>query len=665
MNTLSSATLPGPIPGVAAYDEGELLGHPKGLFVCFFTEMWERFSFYGMKALLLLYMLKHHLFTDAMGYDLLGSYAGLVYAMPVLGAMLADRLLGMRKAVIFGGILLCAGHLGMAYEGDAATVDALGVVHRDATGLSAFYLSLALIICGVGFLKPNVAALVGLLYPSNDPRRDSGFTLYYAGINLGALFSSLVCGYIGEVYGWRYGFGAAGIGMLAGLAVFVTGQQYLRGIAEPPDPQRLARALAGPLSVEGAIYAGTVLAVLVVAGLLHFPDIVKTLQGSLVVAWLAWLAWYLRRYADAVQRGRMISIVVFITFVLLFFSLYEQTYASWVTFTDRLLTKDLFPSLVIREGAPLPWSVLPLALSPFVVAFALRQRSKAAAALGLALLTVAGFVFILRDCLVLPQTAGSLTYLGGLFIVLFAPLFSWLWPYLAGRNVNPSKNTKCVIGLTLSGLSFLPLAWASDAAGAGHLQSVWWLVLAYVILELGEVCLSPITLSAVSELTMPKVAAVMMSGWLLASSLSEQVAAVFSKFASLEIKPGQQIDMAQAAARYSALFHDMVWVGLGSAAALDARDPLRPARARPVARPRAAAFAPGVQARMVKRGSGDRAPTVPQAAADTKPWARKVAQTAGNAAAAQLTSRPPLVCGSVSSARSCSANPLGSTTFAP
>jgi POT family proton-dependent oligopeptide transporter len=565
VNANSTATVPGPVPAIAAYDEGELFGHPKGLFVCFFTEMWERFSYYGMKALLLLYMLKHHLFTDAMGYDVLGSYAGLVYAMPVLGGMLADRLLGMRKAVVFGGILLCFGHLGMAYEGDPATVDALGVVHRDATGLVAFYLSLSLIICGVGFLKPNIATMVGLLYPANDPRRDSGFTLYYAGINLGALFSSLICGYVGEVYGWRYGFGAAGIGMLAGLAVFVTGQQYLRGIAEPPDPQRLARPLIGPLRVEATIYAGTLLVVLLVAGLLNFPDVVKTLQGSLVVAWLGWLAWYLRRYADPVQRGRMISIVVFITFVMLFFSLYEQTYASWVTFTDRLLTKDLFPALVIREGTPLPWSVLPLALSPFMVAFALRQRSKAVAALGLAVLTVAGFAFILRDSLVLPQTAGSLTYLGALFIVLLAPLFSWLWPFLARHSINPRKSTKCVIGLTLSGLSFLPLAWASDAAGAGHLESVWWLVIAYVILEFGEVCLSPITLSAVSELTMPKVAAVMMSGWLLASSLSEQLAAVFSKFASLEIKPGQQIDMAQAAAKYSTLFHDMVWVGLGSA----------------------------------------------------------------------------------------------------
>jgi len=567
---------PAPHTSTTALAAAELFGHPKGLFVCFFTEMWERFSFYGMKALLLLYMLKHHLFGDQLGYLVLGAYAGLVYAVPVLGGMLADRLLGMRRAVVFGGILLCFGHLGMAYEGQAATVDASGTIVRDGTALTAFYLSLSLIICGVGFLKPNVATIVGLLYPAKDPRRDSGFTLYYAGINLGALFSSLICGYIGEVYGWRYGFGAAGVGMLAGLGVFLTGQRYLKGIGEAPDPARLARRLLGPLRVETALYGGTLAGVVFIAALLNAPRVVASVQGAVLAIWLAWLVWYLRTHADRVQRGRMISIIFFISFVLLFFALYEQTYASWVTFTDRMLDKDLFPSFVIRAGKPLPWSIAPLAASPLVVAFALRQRSARAAAWALAALTVAGFALILRDSVVLPQTAGSLTYLGALFIVLLAPLFSWLWPFLDRFGVNPDKSTKCVVGLMLAGVSFLPLVWANEAAAGGQLASVWWLVLAYIILEVGEVCLSPITLAAVSELTMPKVAAVMMSGWLLATSFSEQLAAVFSSFASLQLKPGERVDMAMAAEKYGSLFHDMVWVGLASGAlALMLRPALR------------------------------------------------------------------------------------------
>ncbi len=173
------------VPAVAALPHEEFLGHPKGLYVCFFTEMWERFSFYGMKALLLLYLVKYHLFTDEHGYNLIGAYGGLVYAMPVIGGLLADRWLGMRKAVVFGGILLVLGHLGMAIEGHPASrID--GEVVRDAAALQVFYFSLALIIMGVGFLKPNISTIVGKLYGDNDPRRDAGFSLFYAGINLGA-----------------------------------------------------------------------------------------------------------------------------------------------------------------------------------------------------------------------------------------------------------------------------------------------------------------------------------------------------------------------------------------------------------------------------------------------------------------------------------------------
>ena len=175
----------------------DFLGHPKGVYVCFFTEMWERFSFYGMKALLLLYLTKYHLFGDTGGLNLLGAYGGLVYCLPVLGGMLADRWLGMRKAVVFGGILLVLGHLGMAVEGEQA--HRVGdVIVRDNGALLVFYFSLALIIMGVGFLKPNVSTIVGRLYRDDDPRRDSGVSLFDAGINLGGVLAGLVCGYLGE-----------------------------------------------------------------------------------------------------------------------------------------------------------------------------------------------------------------------------------------------------------------------------------------------------------------------------------------------------------------------------------------------------------------------------------------------------------------------------------
>ena len=194
------------------HTSSDILGHPKGLFVCFATEMWERFSYYGMRALLILYLTKHWEFSDAASYLIYGAYTSLVYIMPVFGGMLADQILGSKKAVTYGAILLVFGHLGMTVESNE----------------QIFYLSLALIVSGVGFLKPNISTMVGALYEEGDPRRDSGFTIFYMGINIGAFTATLLCGYLGEEIGWAWGFGAAGIGMLLGLIIFLWGQNILK-----------------------------------------------------------------------------------------------------------------------------------------------------------------------------------------------------------------------------------------------------------------------------------------------------------------------------------------------------------------------------------------------------------------------------------------------------
>lgn len=542
----------------------ELFGHPKGLYVCFFTEMWERFSFYGMKALLALYLIKHHFFSDTESLALIGAYGGLVYATPVLGGILADRFLGMRKAVVLGGVLLCLGHAGMSIEGHQATIVG-GVIERDTLALSAFYLSLALIIVGVGFLKPNISTIVGKLYPAKDPRRDSGFTLFYAGINIGALFASLVCGYLGETYGWGYGFGAAGIGMLAGLGVFLTGQKYLMGYAEPPDAAALKKPLFGPLNLEWSIYLGTALLLPVIWALMQLGRTVLFLQIGVMLGWLAWLAWYLTTRCNAAERGRMLACVFFVFSGLLFFSLYEQTYGAWVLFTDRMLDKDLFPSLVIREGTPVPWSILPLIASPLVIAAALRVQSATTAKWMVTALGGLGLILIARDLAVLPQTAGSLTYLGALFIVLLSPLFVWLWPYLESRGLNPSKPVKTAFGLAMVGLAFVPLLLANGTVSEVALGSVWWLVLAYFLIEIGEMSLSPIGLSAITELSVPSVVGLMMGAWWLGTSFSEQLASIFGSFAALDIEPGAQIDLTVAAEKYGSLFEHMIVLGLGSA----------------------------------------------------------------------------------------------------
>lgn len=551
----------------------EFLGHPKGLYICFFTEMWERFSFYGMKALLLLYLVKHHLFSDAQGYILVGAYGGMVYAMPLIGGLLADRYLGMRKAVVLGGILLCLGHFGMSFEGHQAVM-LNGQPQRDLWALGIFYLSLALIITGVGFLKPNISTIVGKLYPDNDPRVDSGFTVFYAGINLGALFASLICGYLGEAYGWGYGFGAAGIGMLAGLGMFITGQKYLMGHAEPRDPVKLRQRVLGPITVEWSIYLGAILALPVIWLLMQLGHAVLYVQLTLLLLWLVWLGWYIIKRCDRVQREQMLAVVFYIAGVLLFFALYEQTYGSWVLFTDRMLDKDFFPSLVIREGKPWPWSLIPLALSPLIIGMALRMHRQRLAAIMIAVLGVFGFALIFRDSIVLPQTAGSLTYLGAILIVLLSPIFAWLWPWLEQRKLNPSKAIKNAIGLALAGVSFLALVAANNSVTPEHLGSVWWLALAYLILEIGEICLSPIGMAAVTQLSVPSVVGLMMGAYWLATSFSEQAAALFGSFASLDIAEGAKIDVAEAAAKYGSLFQHMVWLGLAAALVALALSPL-------------------------------------------------------------------------------------------
>jgi POT family proton-dependent oligopeptide transporter len=492
----------------------EFLGHPKGLYVCFFTEMWERFSFYGMKALLFLYLTKYHLFGDGPSYELLGAYGGLVYAVPVFGGLVADRWLGMRKAVVFGAVLLCLGHFGMAFEGEQARmVD--GVAVQDGRALQVFYLSLALIVTGVGFLKPNISTIVGKLYAQNDPRRDSGFTLFVAGINIGAMLASLVCGYVGETWGWKYGFGLAGIGMLAGLAVFLGGQRHLHGHAEPRDPAVL-REKIGPLSREALIYAGGAAGVLVIWRLLQ-----QTWTGtgamhlvSVVIA--AYLAWFLATQCTREERGRMLSLGALILFGLVFYTLYEQTYGSWVAFSDRLMDKNLL-----------------------------------------------GF----------EMTAGALTFLGSFFIVALSPLFAWLWPWLERRGRNPSTAMKTALGVLFGGLAYLPLMAAAQSAGGGLPASIGWLVLAYLLLEIGEVCLYPIGIAAVTTLSVARVMSLMMGVWFLGTAYSEILAhGVLGKLSSLE--PGETASVAESAAKYGDLFALSLWIGLGAAVVALACAPL-------------------------------------------------------------------------------------------
>ncbi|HKK22354.1 MAG TPA: oligopeptide:H+ symporter [Pseudohaliea sp.] len=493
-----------------------LLGHPRGLFVCFATELWERFSFYGMKYLLLLYLTKYHLFSDAGGLEVLGSYAALVYAMPVIGGLLADRYLGMRKAVVFGGLLLVLGHLGMAVEGDQARLVGDQVV-RDDGALQVFYFSLALIVIGVGFLKPNISTLVGRLYETDDPRRDAGFTIFYMGINIGAFTATLLCGYLGETYGWGYGFGAAGLGMLVGLATFLLGQKHLLGLAEPSRPAILRERSPLGLNKEFTIYLAALGGVVVAWQLLQFDGGVGMLLNALALAVLVGLTWFITVRCDPVERSRMIVLIVLTLSSVLFWSLFEQSAASMTLFADRVMDREVF---------------------------------------GITL------------------TASQFGSLNAFFIFLFAPVFALLWTVLGRRGLEPSTPVKFSLGIAQAGLGFGALILGAANPDQAGLVSGYWMILAYLLHTCGELCLSPVGLSAVTKLSVPSITGVMMGAWFLATAYSNFVAAQLSKIAAIETVEGTVADVGTALASYTELFGKLFWVGLAVAAVLLALSPL-------------------------------------------------------------------------------------------
>ena len=494
----------------------EILGHPKGLFVCFATEMWERFSFYGMKFLLLLYLTKYHLYTDSMSLDVLGGYAAMVYAMPVIGGLLADRYLGMRKAVVFGGSLLVLGHLGMAFEGQQAG-NVGGVITRDESALQVFYFSLALIVIGVGFLKPNISTIVGQLYDTNDPRRDSGFTIFYMGINLGAFSAALLCGYLGETFGWAYGFGAAGIGMLFGLATFIYGQRHLMGHAEPKNPSLLKeRAFIG-LNREMSIYLCGLLGVVAVWQMLQFHAVVEATLNIMSLAVLGGLAWFLTQKCNKVERDRMLVLIVLTMSTVVFWALFEQSAASMTLYADRVLN---------------------------------------------------------RNFLGVQWTAAQFGSLNSMFIFLLAPGFAWLWTKLGRNGLEPSTPVKFALGIAQAGLGFGALVVGATMPDESGRVAAIWLVLAYMLHTMGELCLSPVGLSAVTKLAVPSVVGVMMGSWFLATAYSEFVAAQLAKLAAVETNGGQVTDITTALASYTVLFNNLLWVGLATGAFMLVISPL-------------------------------------------------------------------------------------------
>ena len=549
-------------------NEKTILGHPRGLFILFLTEMWERFSYYGMRGLLIVYLTQHFLFSDERSSLLYGAYTALVYVMTIIGGSLADRYLGARKAVTFGAVLLVLGHFGMAFEGNGSkqllayngnqyeikldarggdarqqlvtptgtsyvtfTEDDMLIDDASALGLPAsiarndikmsveteemylniLYLSLALLIAGVGFLKANISTIVGSLYGFGDSRRDSGFTIFYMGINLGSFLASIFCGYLGIVHGWKYGFGLAGIGMLLGLVIFLRYQSWLEGKAEPPHPEKLKEKAFLFINYELMCYLVGIGIIVVSMFLVMNEELVGGILGPIGIAMFIGFVIYAFTALKGDERSRMLAAIYFILAQIPFWALFEQAGSSLNLFTTRLVDREI-----------LGWSV------PGPVFQSLN----------------AGFIF------------------------MFAPIMAWLWITLAKKNLNPSTPVKFAIGVALAGLGFLALVAGMKGSGAAGFTPVIFIFLIYWIHTMGELFVSPVGLSAVTKLAPARVVGMTMGAWFLYSGLSNYLAGVIARTTGAETIGGQMTNVAAAKAGYVEVYSQVGYIALGIAFAM-------------------------------------------------------------------------------------------------
>ena len=486
--------------GVMGHEE--LWGHPRALWLLFVTEMWERFSYYGMRALLIFYMTETFLFGDNRSYAIYGAYTSLVYLTPVFGGMVADRILGYRKSVTVGAILMALGHFAMAVQSERV-----------------FFLALSLLIVGSGFFKPNMSTIIGKLYAPDDPRRDSGYTIFYMGVNLGSLLAPIGCGLVGQIYGLHWGFTLAGVGMLSGLFVFLKTQDRLHGIADPPDTARLKHSVVPGLSVESAVY---VLAAVAVAGVWKLVQMTGLVGWILIVVGggvMLYLFGYSIVKCDRIQRDRVWVALVLTLFSVVFWAFYEQAGSSLNLFADRNVDRVVF-------GWEVPAAVMQ-SINPG-------------------------------------------------FILLFGGVFAWMWTALDRVGLNPSTPLKFGLGIIQLGLGFGALYYGASISQDDGMVALSWLVLGYLLHTTGELCLSPVGLSMMSKLAPPKMGAMMMGIWYLSSAFAQYVAGGIAQLTGVSGEGGEAAALAptDTVMVYGTVFGQIALVALGVGVFLSVISPI-------------------------------------------------------------------------------------------
>ncbi|MBO9546624.1 oligopeptide:H+ symporter [Caulobacter sp.] len=577
-----------------------LKGHPRGLIICFLAEMWERFSYYGMRGLLIFYLTQHFLFDPKVASGHYGSYTSLVYIVPLLGGFLADRYLGTRKAVAFGAILLVAGHLAMAVEGKPAVqtltyagqtyefksdgrgdervakmvvagkpydvsatetgdftiknlpADAglpavlpkgqykLDVAGRDPMYLNIFWLALSLIIVGVGFMKSNVAALVGQLYPQGDPRRDPGFTLYYFGINLGSFWASILCGILGVNVGWWAGFGAAGLGMLAGFIIFVLGKPWLLGRGEPPEGANLKEKVAGPITREVVIYGVSILAVVAVFLVVQRTPVVNVTLLAGMFGSLGYILWFAFAKCEKVERERLLLATVLVLGAVVFWTLFEQAGSSLNLFAATNVNLTLI-------SKPVEW------FGGSVVLGSPAQLSAAG-------ISTAGKFWVNTDF-----NAAQTQAINAGWILIFAPVFAALWTVLTARGINPNPMIKFGLSLIQVGAGFLILLVGAQFADGAFKMPLIFLVLMYMLHTGGEMCMSPVGLSQMTKLSPLHMVSFVMAVWYMALAMANLFGGWIAAIAATETIGGQVLNPAAAMAQSLLVFKviGLAAIGLG------------------------------------------------------------------------------------------------------
>jgi POT family proton-dependent oligopeptide transporter len=483
----------------------EFAGHPKGLFVLFFAEMWERFSYYGMRALLIFYLTQHWLYNDEKASVIYGAYTALVYIAPVLGGYLADKYLGQRKAVLFGAVLLTFGHFFMAFEGMQGVTDPL--VKQADPAIDIFWLALAFIIVGSGFLKANISVIVGQLYPRTDIRRDGAYTIFYMGINVGAAVGTIIAGYLGQTYGWGYGFGAAGIGMLLGLLVFIAFKPLLLGKGESSVPEKLAAPVMG-IKFEWLLYIIGVAAVGVTWWLVQNQAIVGTILGVFGAILVAYVLWQAIRIGGH-DRDRIFAAIFLIIGSVLFWALFEQAGSSLNLFTDRYVDRAGVEASIFQSINPI-------------------------------------------------------------YIILLAPLFAGMWTWLAKKGLEPSTPAKFGLAVIQLGAGFLVLVFGAQSVGMEAMTPVIFIFLIYLLHTTGELCLSPVGLSAMNRLAPAHMASLIMGTWFFASATGNFVAGLISAATGSEAASGEGAAKETVLAVYS----QIGWIAVGVGVAVIVISPL-------------------------------------------------------------------------------------------